>query len=148
MAKKVVANNIFFDEVSALVAQGNEVEIPTKGCSMLPFIEGGKDSLILTTANRLEVGDIVLAKVNDQNYCVHRIVSIEEERVILMGDGNIKGCEFCTHKQITAKVKSIVHNGEIIDCNSAKQRRRAKLWRTLLPIRRYLLAIWRRLPNR
>ncbi|MFR9523482.1 MAG: S24/S26 family peptidase [Rikenellaceae bacterium] len=146
MAQKVVANNILFDQAAQFVATGKEVEVPTKGNSMFPFIVGGKDSLILTSSNSLKVGDIVLAKINDTNYVVHRIISIENEKVTLMGDGNIAGREYCTPQQIFAKVKFIVHRNIKIDCNSNKQRRRAQLWRKLLPIRRYILGVWRRTP--
>ncbi len=146
MVQKVVANNILFDQTALYVAEGKEVEVPTKGNSMFPFIVGGKDSLILSAPDALRVGDIVLAKINDTNYVVHRIISIENEKITLMGDGNIAGREYCTPQQIFAKVKFIVHRNIKIDCNSKKQQRRARLWRRLRPIRRCILGVWRRTP--
>ncbi len=146
MIRKVVANNILLDEAVEHIAAGEDVEIPTKGSSMLPFIVGGKDTLILTAAPRVEVGDIVLAKINNTTYVVHRIIAIEGRKVTLMGDGNIKGCEHCTTEQIYAKVKAVIHNGKKVEFDTARHRRQARLWRGLLPLRRIILGVWRRTP--
>ncbi len=146
MIRRVVANNILLDQASALVAEGKEVEIPTKGASMLPFIVGGKDSVVLARARQIDVGDIVMAKIGDTNYVVHRIIRIEGSQITLMGDGNIRGCELCTHAQISAKIIAIRHKGKLTDCTTPSARRRAKLWRMLRPLRRYILGVWRRTP--
>lgn len=146
MARRVIANNLLLDQASQLVASGKEVQIPTKGSSMFPFIVGGKDTLVLIEPSNLAIGDIVLAKINDTRYVVHRIMEINAKQITLMGDGNIVGRETCSTSQVTAKVKSIISNGKEIDCAAPRQKKRAKLWRTLLPIRRYILGIWRRTP--
>ena len=43
----IVPNAILLAEVSALVQEGKQVELLTKGCSMLPFIVGDRDSVRL-----------------------------------------------------------------------------------------------------
>lgn len=146
MAQRIISNITLFDQATQQVALGKSVETPTKGSSMFPFIVGGKDSIILVAPTEIKVGDIVLAKIQDRHYIVHRIITIESSRITLMGDGNVKGVEHCTPQQICAKVQYIVHKGRKVNCDTPKQLRRAQLWRKLLPLRRYILAIWRRTP--
>ena len=76
-----------------MVDDGVSVTFPVKGTSMLPFIIGGKESVILQKASKINVGDVVLAWVDGCRYVVHRVISIDGEQVVLMGDGNIVGVE-------------------------------------------------------
>ncbi len=146
MARRIIANNILFAQAAEQVAAGRRVEVPTKGASMLPFIVGGKDSIVLSSPADIVVGDIVLAHINDKHYVAHRIIAIEEGRITLMGDGNVAGVEHCTHQQVVAKVESIIHHGRRINPSSPRSRRLSRLWQRLLPLRRYILGIWRRTP--
>ncbi len=145
--KVVVSNNLLFEEVAAHIQEGRVVEIPTKGRSMFPFIIGGEDSLRLSPITTpIEVGEILLAHIPARGYVVHRVIWREAngDGLTLMGDGNIAGREQCKTHDVVARVVAIIHNGMAVDCNSPAQRRRATLWRMLLPLRRLILAVWRR----
>lgn len=144
MQKKVVANDILVPEIARLVREGLQVTFVPKGVSMLPFIRGERDSVLLGKPENLEVMDIVLARAG-RTYVLHRIISVEGDRITLMGDGNIVGVESCRKDDILAKALRIVKPGSQIDCLGKKHRRRAEIWRFLLPVRRYLLAIYRRM---
>lgn len=145
MVRKIVSNSGFFDQICQQLALGKSIEIPTKGNSMLPFIIGGRDSLIVEPAGEIAVGDIVLAKVNDK-YIAHRIIEIRNTRVLLMGDGNSISKEMCTHDDIYGKITKIIHKGKTIDCNDEKHQRRVALWLKLRPLRRCIMGVWRRTP--
>ena len=47
MEKLIVSNDTFFEEVIALLREGKKVMVPAKGESMLPFIVGGVDPVVL-----------------------------------------------------------------------------------------------------
>ena len=79
------------EEVVRLLSEGVSVTLPVDGRSMLPFIIGGRESVILKKPQRLKKGDVVLAWVENCRYVVHRIISIDGNRVTLMGDGNLEG---------------------------------------------------------
>lgn len=145
MESKVVANDVFLREVCVFLREGKEVRIVPKGNSMLPFIRGGEDSVILKRKNTYSVGDIVLARMKDGNYVLHRLVSTDGENVVLMGDGNLSGYEKCCAADLEAYVVSITRKGKIRKCSCAAHVIAAKLWRLALPVRRYLLAVYRRL---
>ncbi len=113
---------------------------------MLPFIVGGRDSVILRQLKDTKVGDIVLAMVDGERYVLHRVVKIEGERVTLMGDGNIAGREVCNVSDIRALATHVVKgNGKEQYLYSNKGKLLANLWMKLLPVRKYLLAIYRRI---
>lgn len=148
MSKVIIKNELLFAEVERMLNEGHEVIIPTKGFSMLPFIVGEKDCVRLKKAGNVKVGDIVLARIrrgaDHEAYVLHRVWSVEGEEIELMGDGNLRGRERCTKKDITGFVTTIEKKGQLIDCQSEKHLQRAGIWRKLLPLRRWLLAVYRR----
>ena len=139
-------DNGFIEEALRLVQKGVTVTFPVTGQSMLPFIIGGKESVILHAPGLTAVGDVVLAWVDGNRYVVHRIINIDGDRVTLMGDGNVRGTEHCLLKDVKARVTHVVSaDNKKRDLYSRWRMLGAKVWYWLRPIRRYLLAIYRRL---
>ena len=101
-------DNGFIEEALRLVQKGVTVTFPVTGQSMLPFIIGGKESVILHAPGLTAVGDVVLAWVDGNRYVVHRIINIDGDRVTLMGDGNVRGTEHCLLKDVKARVTHVV----------------------------------------
>lgn len=129
-------------DVARLVSDGVSVTLPVRGRSMLPFIAGDKESVILSKPERPRKGDIVLAWVECSRYVVHRIIGIEGEDIILMGDGNLQARERCTIADIKALATHTVDaSGHHNYLYTPFRRWGARLWLTLLPIRRYLLRL-------
>lgn len=145
MKKINVQNDLLIPEIVRLIKDGTAVTFTPKGSSMLPFIRGGKDSVELKSAEGAKVGDIVLARVGQSAYVIHRIIRIEGDEVTLMGDGNIAGKEYCRREDIMALATKIIRNGKETDCRSFGHRSAATTWKLFLPARRYLLAIYRRI---
>ena len=134
------------EEAVRLVSEGVSVTLPVNGQSMLPFIIGGKESVILQQSIRPALGDVVLAWVDGHRYVVHRIIHIEGDAITLMGDGNLVGKEYCTLGDIKARVSHVVDaKGRQHAIDTRWRQIAGRLWWQLRPIRRYLLAIYRRL---
>ena len=141
-----MTDNEIIEEAIRLVDEGVSVTLPVNGNSMLPFIIGGKESVILQKPELPKVGDVVLAWADGYRYVVHRIIRINGDRVTLMGDGNVRGTEHCLLKDVKARVTHVVSaDNKKRDLYSRWRVLAAKLWYWLRPIRRYLLAIYRRL---
>lgn len=134
------------DEVLKLLGEGVSVTLPVGGCSMLPFIVGGRDSVILRKAGQIAVGDVVLAWVEGRRYVLHRVIRIDGPQVTLMGDGNIAGTELCSLGDIKALATHVVKgDGNAHSLHGRRSRFSAGIWRKLRPVRRYLLATYRRI---
>ena len=128
------------------MSDGVSVTLPVNGRSMLPFIIGGQESVILQKPDTVQVGDVVLAWVEGCRWVVHRIIRIDSDRVTLMGDGNIVGTEHCTVADVKARVTHVVDvKGQPHDIYNRWRTLGAKVWWRLRPIRRYLLFIYRKL---
>ena len=138
MDKKIVPNTIILEEAGALLNEGRTVRFTPLGSSMLPFIRGGRDSVVLSKKDTVEVGDIVLVRLPGR-YVLHRVIGLEGEKVTLMGDGNISGVEECTTQDIMGTVIEIGRGKRAVKPG------KGKLWRVLKPFRRYILAILRRI---
>lgn len=146
MHKKIIPNEELIKEIGRIIQEGSDVMFRPKGMSMHPFIIGGRDSVLLTKAGHcLKPGDIVLAKVGDGNFVLHRIESVVGNVLILMGDGNLEGRERCTTEDVIAVAIKIIKDKKEIHCRSSRHMRQARMWKMLLPIRRYLLAIYRKI---
>ena len=132
------------DEAVALVNDGFSVTLPVAGRSMLPFIIGGRESVILAPPANLRRGIVALAWVEDRRYVLHRIERIEGERVTLMGDGNLAGREHCRLADIKAMATHVVDSRQKRHYLYTRWRKAAsEIWWALLPIRRYLIFLMR-----
>jgi hypothetical protein len=127
------------------VANDERVTLPVNGHSMLPFVVGWRDCVILQKAAHPRVGDVVVALVEGRRYVLHRIIRIDGERVTLMGDGNLNVTETCMLSDVKALATHVVDvKGRTHDLYNRWRRRAVRVWWYVRPVRRYLLAIYRR----
>jgi len=139
MDRRSLPNDVLLGEVAAVLGEGREAVIIPTGNSMLPFIRGGVDRVVLRRQEGVAVGDIVLVKIGER-YILHRVIAREGDALTLMGDGNVRGTESCRTENVIGTVAEIIRPSGCVRIPG-----RARLWRMLKPIRRYLLALWRRL---
>ena len=140
-----LSDELILSEAVRLVNEGMAVTLLVKGRSMLPFIFGGRDSVVLTRPGEIREGDVVLARIGGQRYVLHRVMSVSDTRIELMGDGNVAGREICRPEDVLARADEVVGpDGCHRRLDTPKQRRRARLWRRLLPVRRWILAVYKR----
>ena len=134
----VLPNEVLLGQVSQLLAEGREVVITPKGKSMLPFIRGDVDRVKLQRPGVLRVGDIVLAYVEGR-YVLHRIVAMKEDKVTLMGDGNLNNYEQVSCSDVAGVVTEIITPDDV-----HRKPGRAWLWRHTKFARKYLLKVYRK----
>lgn len=143
-------NAILIPNIEKMLAEGHKVVMKVKGCSMLPFIRGDRDSVLLAPPQTamIKPGAIALARIVTDQYVLHRIIHIDSTKqvVTLMGDGNLKGVERCSINDVLGIAVKVIHpNEKGYDLGSKNELRYARVWAKLLPIRRYLLAIYKRI---
>jgi len=132
-------------EAVRLVADGVSVTFPVKGRSMIPFIIGGRESVVLQKPGNLQRCQVALAQVGPDRYVVHRIIKVEPDRITLMGDGNIRGTESCLPSNVLAIATHVVdEKGQRRTLESKGQMFKARVWYAIRPLRRIILAVLRR----
>lgn len=143
--EKLWLNNAqFFEEIDRMLQSGHSVTMRAKGNSMFPFIRSERDSVVLERKQEITVGSIVLARLQNGSYVLHRVYRLEKEAVVLMGDGNLYATERCHRNEVVGVVTQIIRDGQQVDCTSRKERFKAWVWRKLLPVRRGVLFVARR----
>jgi len=137
---KVIDNGILLAEVGRLLSVGDDVILRAKGNSMLPFIHGDKDSVLLRKYPSVAVGDIILGEIAPSHYVLHRVIRMEGDVITLMGDGNLRGVETLSKDNVIGTVVEIIKpSGKRVKPNDGS------FWRKLKPFRRIILGIYRRI---
>lgn len=141
-----MANDELLPAVIQLLDEGHTVTLPLRGYSMRPFLENMRDKALLQKPTDIRIGDAVLAEIGPRHYVLHRIVDIQGQHVTLRGDGNLN-TEHCLLSDVKATAIGFYRKGRsTLDSTTGnKWRTYSWLWMRLLPLRRYLLAFYRRI---
>jgi hypothetical protein len=155
MERLTVNNDVFFENVIALLRKGSKVTIPVKGTSMLPFIVEDEDQVVLegieqaspegVARRKANIGDAVLFRTGNR-YLLHRILSFDKDgTAVIQGDGILHAKEHCGREGIYGRVVSVQKKGQqrIIDVSSKCYRLKVSMWKTMVPFRRILLGVWK-----
>ena len=134
MTTKSSANLSTFSVVRDILLEGDNVTVTVKGYSMLPFFLSGSTVKIRPIKSEdFKKYNVVFADAGNR-FVIHRIISVNDNLVTLLGDGNTVGTEMMTKDKVYG----------IIDCSKIHIFL-AKIWLWMRPVRRYPLAILRRI---
>lgn len=144
--KVALPNEEMFDRIKELVAAGHHVTFRVKGNSMNPFLLDGRDEAMVSPFKEKEIipGVLILAKDHAGRVILHRVIRINKENIVMMGDGNCHGTEVTRIDMVAGIVTGVVRKGKRISCRSWQWKLASLLWSILTPVRRWALAIWRR----
>jgi len=140
------SNAILLPEIVKMLNEGHTVTLRLRGFSMRPFLEDNRDKALLVKARNIQVGEPVLAEIDPGHFVLHRIVKIDGNNVTLRGDGNL-GDEHCTIDGVKGLAVGFYRKGRttLDRTNGWKWRTYSAIWMALYPVRRYLLAAYRRI---
>lgn len=145
--KKSLPNDLLIPEVAELIRQGRTVTLTARGNSMNPFIVDRRDRVVLSpcTDAQLQPGAVVLALTDDHRYVLHRIVCRRGDELTLLGDGNLRQTERTDTGCVIGLLTAVIRKGRTYPTDGAAWLRYSRWWRRLTPVRRWLLAIFRRI---
>ena len=133
MRKMSVDNAVFLPMVVESIESGHTATIIARGNSMRPFIEDGRDKLVFGKAD-----------------VCHRVERIERGIVTMRGDGNVPckangtGTETFPIERVRAKLVQVIKPGKTYTLATSRTWKiYSAIWPRLLPLRRYLLALYR-----
>ena len=147
ITRATVSNSVLFHEVAEIVASGHRVQIVGKGNSMFPLIRGGIDKIVLrkTDNHSITKGNLLLVKLANGNYVLHRVKRCNNHIVTLQGDANLCGVETCRRKDIIAEVVEVIRGKKRVTKGSFAWKLFHLLSLQPYWVRRGVLAIWRRI---
>ena len=148
MTKTIVKDKgLMMEEIRTLVSEGKTVTLTVKGNSMNPFIVHLRDRMTIGPWKDEDIrkGTVALVKDTRGSYVIHRIIKRDKDRVVLLGDGNIGFTDTATLDNVIGIMHNIDRKGRIWTPQSTLWRLYSWFWMTLTPLRRYPLALWRKL---
>ena len=134
MKNNIEKNTVAFSIVRDLLLDGKTVQVSVQGNSMLPFFTSGSIVKLRPVKDSdLRKYSVVFADAGT-HFVIHRIISLDKDNVTLLGDGTIIGTETMSKDKVYGA----------IDC-SPIHIFFARIWLLMRPLRRYPLAVFRRI---
>lgn len=141
-----IENSAMLTIIKEAMEEGERFKIRVKGWSMYPLMRSDKEVALIAKVDPmlLKRGDIILFSVANE-FVMHRIIRIADNRITTQGDGNLKAVEQMECSEVIGKVIAIYYpNGKEIAADSSFQRLYGLIWVAFKPLRRYLLGLLRR----
>ncbi len=118
------------DLMTEILENGGKVTFTTKGRSMMPLLDDGKDKVVLVKPEfPLKKKDVIFYQRDDGQYVLHRIIKIKDNQYILRGDNQNELEYGITDKNIIAVAISFERKGKLVNCSDL----RYKTYCTFLP---------------
>lgn len=148
--KKILPDDLLIHEIAELIRQGRSVTITARGNSMNPFIADGRDRVVIAPCSEIQLqpGAVVLAETADHRYVLHRIKYRSGNELILSGDGNLNQTERTDTSRVIGLLTAVIRKGKTYHTDGTAWLRYSCWWQRLTPIRRWLLAVFRRIERR
>lgn len=136
-------NEVLFDEISALLADGKDVTVTVKGRSMMPFLVGGRDHVTLRRgAESIRRGSVVLARVSGGGSVVlHRVIRRSGDKLVLQGDGNHVQTETADLASVAGVAVSFVRKGKTYPAQGLVWRTYSLFMAAFMSLRRLLIKL-------
>lgn len=146
--QKRVNNHLFMQEITRMFRQEGKKSVTfiVRGFSMRPFLDDGRDKVVLAPPREPKIGDVVLAEISEKRYALHRVIKVENGIYTMRGDGNpLRMTEQFTQDKIIGLADGFIRKGKFVSTDSRQWRCYSAVWNILKPLRRILLAIYRRI---
>lgn len=136
MNKKTISLNKLYPTIKDVLLDGGTVELPITGTSMLPLLHWGRDSVVISPAKDIEIGDIIFYRRDNEQFVLHRIIDTDEKGYILCGDNQWVKEHNINNEHIIGKVVAITRKGKTFETNNKKYKFYCKIWKLLFPVRK------------
>lgn len=148
MKNLIIPNEIFIPQIKELIDEGMTTTFRVRGYSMRLFLEDRRDKVLLAPCTEApRRGDVILAEVSPKRYVLHRVIKVDGTHLTLKGDGNVFGTEECDVNDIIGIAKGFYRKGRSVPdlTTGTKWKVYSFLWLRLTPLRRLILAFYRRI---
>ena len=130
MNKQLPINELvpLFQEI---LDKGSNVNFKTKGTSMLPMLDDGVDTVVLTKPKgKLKKYDLPLFYFKgSKSYVLHRVIKVQKDGTYVMCGDNRDICEInVKDEDIIAVVSSFSHKGKEYSVNDFRYKLYCRFW--------------------
>lgn len=100
--------------VRAALARGQHVRMTVYGRSMFPFVRHGDVVEIAPMPDAPVLGTVLLVRLKDERYRMHRVVAQHGARWLLRGDNHDRPDDFVTRENLLGVVTRVERNGRTV----------------------------------
>lgn len=101
------------------ISEGCSVTISGCGDSMEPFIQNGKDSIVLERIpdeKKVRLGEIYLYRRQNGRYAIHRVYKKNKRNVAMLGDSQLFIEKDVPKENLIAIVTKVIKKHKTVDC--------------------------------
>jgi len=135
----------WFKAIEPFLRDGYQFKVCPAGKSMVPFLNGGRDEAVLSipdSAYKYKRNDIVLYKIENGLFVLHRICRVDKKGIYTLGDGNVGIEGPLGHNEILALVDYIIRKGKILRSNDRMYIILVNIWRLIRPFRPLVIKLY------
>ena len=107
------------------------VEQRATGSSMMHFIRGGDQLIIIKKSRRLSKGEIGLF-VQDQKMVLHRVKKVKKDGYIFSGDNRYHSDGFISEEEVKGRLVAIYKRNKKVECDSKSFRVKSAFYNCFL----------------
>lgn len=142
---RAVAAETYMEELLQTLEYTEQVPLVISGNSMDPFLVHGRDTVFLTKlSGPVKRGQMVLYRRANGQYVLHRIYKVQEDRLTMIGDGQLGLEPGIRQEQVLACVKAVRRKGKLLKPGHPVWVFYEKIWIRLIRLRGRLLRRYRR----
>lgn len=113
-----MGEKIRFEDIEHIIREmldmGKSFKISPNGCSMMPLIRQGADSVyIKKPTGRLKKYDIAFFKRDDGSFILHRVIRVRKNSYVFCGDAQLYPESGITDRHIIGVVTEIERDGKV-----------------------------------
>lgn len=124
------------------LASGETVKFTTRGNSMRPMLDNGKDQVILSPLpEKLKKYDLPLYRRDNGQFVLHRIVEVGETYTCI-GDNQFEPETGIRPDQMIAVATGFIRKGKHYTMDQARYRIYCRLWHGSRPVRHFVRSCW------
>lgn len=141
-----VAAEEYMEDLLQTLEYTESVPLVISGSSMDPFLVHGRDTVFLTKLKRpVKKGDMLLYRRVGGRYVLHRVVKVQGQQLVLIGDGQLSIEPGIRTEQVLATVSAVRRKGKLLKPGHPTWVFYEKIWVRLIRIRPRLLRWYRRM---
>jgi len=143
--EKLIRAEEWFAAIEPLLREGYQFKICPAGRSMVPFLCGGRDEAVLSVPDNsytYKKNDVVLYRIENGKFVLHRICRVNKKGLYTLGDGNIGIEGPLKREEILALVDYIIRKGKKIRKNDRMYIILVSIWRFIRPFRPLVFKVY------
>ena len=124
-----------------VLAVGGSLPLRVTGVSMRPFLQEGRDTVLLMPVDVVRRGDVVLFTRPGGKLVLHRVIRVRKDRLYVAGDNQVD-LETVPREAVLAVAQRVLRGPKTLTPGSVEWIFFKTVWRWLRQVRPVLWRVW------